>query len=145
MALAVARAGAPPTARGPEVVELDVIPPGPYRLPPPGRDGVLRRRDGTLTRVLHCPEDREARVCAWIANGAVRVRAEAPTRECAAYAVERMRFALGLDHDIRPFLRRFRGDPLIGPIVRRRPSTTSPARSRRGSCAAPRPPRAPGR
>jgi 3-methyladenine DNA glycosylase/8-oxoguanine DNA glycosylase len=120
---AAVRAAQPAAAphRGPSVVELDVIPPGPYRLPPPGRDGVMRRRDGALVRVLHCPEDREARVCAWIANGAVRLRAEAPTRECALYAVDRMRFALGLDHDIRPFLRRFRWDPLIGPIVRRRP------------------------
>ena len=100
-------------------VELDVVPPGPYRLPPGGRDGVMRRRDGTLTRVLHCP--RPAVVSAWITGGAVRIRAEADTRDCAAYAVDRMRFALGVDHDLRPFLRRFRWDPLIGPIVRRRP------------------------
>jgi DNA-3-methyladenine glycosylase II len=101
-------------------IEVDVRPPGPYRFPPPGRDGVLRRRDGALTRVLHRGED-QAIVAAWPAAGGVRVRAEAPTRECAAYAVERMRFALGLDHDIRAFIRRFRWDPLIGPIVRRRP------------------------
>jgi 3-methyladenine DNA glycosylase/8-oxoguanine DNA glycosylase len=60
-------------------------------------------------------------VRAWPVAGAVRLRAEAPTRAAAAYAADRMRFALGLDHDIRPFIRRFRWDPLIGPIVRRRP------------------------
>ena len=113
--------GSARTARR-EVVELDVIPPGPYRLPPAGRDGVLRRRNGALTRVLHGPGDSGAAVVsAWIASGAVRIHAEGPTRDCAAYAVERMRFALGVDHDIRPFIRRFRWDPLIGPIVRRRP------------------------
>src|SRR5918998_4383017 len=97
-------------------------------MPPPGRDGVLRRRNGALTRLIHCPDGSDAReaaapavVSAWPLSSAVRIRAEAPTRECALYAVERMRFALGLDHDIRPFIRRFRWDPLIGPIVRRRP------------------------
>jgi DNA-3-methyladenine glycosylase II len=107
-------------------VEVDVVPPGPYRMPPAGRDGVMRRRDGALTRLLHGPGEEGAPppaavVAAWSTAGAVRIRAEAPTRECAAYAVARMRFALGVDHDIRPFIRRFRWDPLIGPIVRRRP------------------------
>jgi 3-methyladenine DNA glycosylase/8-oxoguanine DNA glycosylase len=81
----------------------------------------MRRRGTALTRILHCPEGREARVAAWITGGAVRIRAEAPTRDCAGYAIERMRFALGVDHDIRPFVKRFRWDPLIGPILRRRP------------------------
>jgi 3-methyladenine DNA glycosylase/8-oxoguanine DNA glycosylase len=105
----------------PYVLEVDVRPPGPYRMPPAGRDGVLRRRDGALTRILHCPEDREAVVRAWPVSGAVRLCAEAPTRDCAQYAVDRMRFALGLDHDLMPFIKRFRWDPLVGPIVRRRP------------------------
>lgn len=104
-----------------QAVELDVVPPGPYRMPPAGRDGVMRRRDGALTRLLHGPDGSAATVAAWPASGAVRIRAEAPTRECAAYAADRMRFALGVDHDVLPFIRRFRWDPLIGPIVRRRP------------------------
>ena len=97
-------------------VEIDVVPPGPYRLPPAGRDGVLRRRDGALTRLIG-----DAVASAWVTGGAVRIHATGPTRECASYAADRMRFAMGVDHDIRPFLRRFRWDPLIGPIVRRRP------------------------
>jgi 3-methyladenine DNA glycosylase/8-oxoguanine DNA glycosylase len=36
-------------------------------------------------------------------------------------AIERMRFALGTDHDLGEFHRRFRRDPLIGPVIRRRP------------------------
>jgi DNA-3-methyladenine glycosylase II len=37
-------------------------------------------------------------------------------------AVERMRFALGVDDDLGGFHRRFRSDPLLGPLIRRRPS-----------------------
>ena len=36
-------------------------------------------------------------------------------------AIERMRFALGVDDDLREFYRRFRRDPLLGPVLRRRP------------------------
>ena len=32
-----------------------------------------------------------------------------------------MRFALGTDHDLSEFHRRFRWDPLIGPVIRRKP------------------------
>jgi len=32
-----------------------------------------------------------------------------------------MRFALAVDHDVRPFQRRFRRDPLVGPAIRTRP------------------------
>jgi DNA-3-methyladenine glycosylase II len=37
-------------------------------------------------------------------------------------ALERMRFVLGLDYDLGEFHRRFRGDPLVGPLIRRFPS-----------------------
>lgn len=36
-------------------------------------------------------------------------------------ALERMRFALAVDDDLSEFYRRFRGDPLLGPLLRRRP------------------------
>lgn len=36
-------------------------------------------------------------------------------------AIERMRFALGVDDDLRDFYEAFRGDPLVGPAVRARP------------------------
>jgi len=51
----------------------------------------------------------------------VRLRAEAATRDAALYAVERMRFALCVDHDLARFNRRFKDDRLLGPIIRRRP------------------------
>lgn len=96
------------------------MPTGPYRLPGGGRDGVLRGRDGVLERLLH-PGGEPAVVRAWVVGGAVRLRAEAPTREAAGAAVGRMRFALGVDHDLRPFQRAFHRDPLLGPVIRRRP------------------------
>jgi 3-methyladenine DNA glycosylase/8-oxoguanine DNA glycosylase len=50
---------------------------------------------------------------------------EAPAREAGApeldQALTRMRFALGMDDDLGEFFRRFRGDPLLGPLLRRRP------------------------
>ena len=39
----------------------------------------------------------------------------------ALKGIERMRFALGVDHDLSAFHRRFRWDPLIGPVIRRKP------------------------
>src|SRR5437764_12819129 len=101
-------------------IELDIRPPGPYRLPPAGRDGVLRRRRGALVRVLHS-QGEQAIARAWVVSGAVRLRAEAPSRDTAAWALERMRFALGVDHDVRPFQREFSGDPLLGPVIRGKP------------------------
>jgi len=62
-----------------------------------------------------------ALVRAWATRSGVRIRAEAAGRIAAEYAVERMRFALSLDHDLAPFHRRFRRDPLLGPVIRRRP------------------------
>ncbi|MBV9214009.1 MAG: hypothetical protein JOZ25_10240 [Actinobacteria bacterium] len=102
------------------VVEVDVRPPGPYRLPPAGRDGILRRRGRSLVRVLHHAGE-PVTVAVWPTAAAVRFRAEGPTREASAWAVERMRFALGVDHDLAPFQRRFRRDPLIGRVIRRKP------------------------
>jgi 3-methyladenine DNA glycosylase/8-oxoguanine DNA glycosylase len=50
---------------------------------------------------------------------------EVPAREAGTaeleLALSRMRFALGVDDDLGEFFRRFRGDPLLGPLLRRRP------------------------
>jgi len=89
-------------------------------MPAGSRDGVLRPSAGVLARVLEV-EDELVLARAWPCGGAVRVRAEAERPEAAARAVERMRFALGVDHDMRPFQRAFRRDPLLGPILRRLP------------------------
>jgi 3-methyladenine DNA glycosylase/8-oxoguanine DNA glycosylase len=96
------------------------VPAGAYRLPTAGRDGVLVIRGGGLARVVQA-EGEAAVVRAWPAAGCVRFRAEAPSRDAALAATERMRFALGTDHDLRDFHRRFRFDRLVGPVIRRRP------------------------
>jgi 3-methyladenine DNA glycosylase/8-oxoguanine DNA glycosylase len=105
---------------GAVVAEQDVRPCGPYRMPPARPDGTTRRRGTALVRVIHLGDD-PAVVRAWPVSGAVRLRAEARSREAAVHAVERMRFGLSLDHDLRPFHRRFKHDPLIGPVIRRHP------------------------
>jgi 3-methyladenine DNA glycosylase/8-oxoguanine DNA glycosylase len=89
-------------------------------MPGGGRDRVMRRRDTVLERLLHVDEQ-PAIVRAWPTGGAVRIRAEASSTMAATAAVQRMRFCLGVDHDLSPFLRAFWRDPLLGPLLRRRP------------------------
>ncbi len=122
-------------------LEVEVVPPSPYRLPRYGsEDGVMRVEGGVATRLLHvdgCP----VLTRAWEpGKGRVALRAEpldpasiaapralagAPNREAGEaeleLALERMRFALGVDDDLGEFFRRFRRDPLLGPLLRRRP------------------------
>jgi DNA-3-methyladenine glycosylase II len=89
-------------------------------MPGAGRDGVLRRSGEVLSRLMHL-DGEPVVVRAWGAASAVRLRAEAGSRGGAAAGVERMRFALGVDHDLSDFHRAFRRDPLIGQAVRWRP------------------------
>jgi 3-methyladenine DNA glycosylase/8-oxoguanine DNA glycosylase len=103
------------------VVERDVRPSGPYRLPPGGRDGLLRRREGTFWRLLHDEDGRPVVVRVWPIAGAVRFRAEAFCEASAEWGIERMRFAFGVDHSLAEFHRAFKSDPLLGPIIRRAP------------------------
>jgi DNA-3-methyladenine glycosylase II len=81
---------------------------------------LLRRRDRALVRLIHFGGE-AAVVRAWGAGPCVRFRAESPSAEAAAYAVDRMRFALGVDHDLAPFHREFKWHPLLGPVIRRKP------------------------
>ena len=89
-------------------------------MPAAGRDGVLRRRERALVRLLH-HGDEPVTVAAWPVERRRAVPGRGRKREAAAYGVERMRFALGVDHDLAPFHRAFKRDPLLGPIIRRRP------------------------
>ena len=79
----------------------------------------MRRSATALERLIHV-DDVPVTVRAWPVAGAVRLRAEAPSRDAAARGLERMRFALGLDHDLRPFHTAFKRDALLGPVIRRR-------------------------
>jgi 3-methyladenine DNA glycosylase/8-oxoguanine DNA glycosylase len=89
-------------------------------MPGAGRDGLLRRRERALVRLFHVGEDPVV-VRAWAAGACVRFRAESSSQSAAEYGVERMRFALNVDHDLAPFHREFKWHPLLGPVIRRRP------------------------
>jgi 3-methyladenine DNA glycosylase/8-oxoguanine DNA glycosylase len=105
-------------------VELreEVEPVGPFRLPRHGgMDGLMRRRGDVLERLLHHGEEPVVVRVAQPAADRVLIGARAASRAAAAHGIRRMRFALGVDEDLRPFLRHFAGDPLIGRSVRRAP------------------------
>lgn len=107
-------------------LEIEVRPPCPYRLPGRGRaDGVMRASGNVLTRLLHVG-DEPVVVHGWLRrDGAVAIRAVAAEgrceREVLERAIERMRFALAVDDDLRPFYAEFKRDPFLGPAIRRRP------------------------
>jgi 3-methyladenine DNA glycosylase/8-oxoguanine DNA glycosylase len=98
-----------------------VRPRWPFRLPGGAPDGVLRSRGGVLERLLHVDGAPAVVRVAQPARDEVLLGARAVDRETAGEAIARMRFALGVDDDLRPFYDRFAWDPLIGPSVRRRP------------------------
>jgi 3-methyladenine DNA glycosylase/8-oxoguanine DNA glycosylase len=84
-------------------------------------DGLLRRRRGVLERLLHDGGEPVVVRVAQPARDRVVFGARARTQDAAAHGIERMRFALGVDEDLRAFHRRFARDPLIGRSLRRRP------------------------
>jgi 3-methyladenine DNA glycosylase/8-oxoguanine DNA glycosylase len=122
-------------------LEVEARPPSPFRLPTyGGEDRVMRVGGGVVSRLLRVDES-PVLVRAW-QPGAERVLLRAEPVDPAAIAVprsipsrpplpagpaqlrlaiERMRFALGVDDDLGEFFRRFRCDPLLGPQLRRRP------------------------
>ena len=107
-----------------DLVELrrEVATAGPFRLPlQTGMDGMLRRRGGVLERLLHHEQEPVLVRIAQPAPDRVLFGARARTRTAAAHGIARMRFALGVDEDLRPFIRAFACDPLIGRSLRRRP------------------------
>jgi len=86
-----------------------------------GLDRVARVRGGVLHRLLHCgPEPVVIRVAQLTADR-VLFGAQADSREVAEWGIERVRGALGVDQDLRPFYDRFRFDPVIGAAVRADP------------------------
>jgi len=81
----------------------------------------MRVRRGTIARLLHI-DGRPAIVrAAQRRDGAVVLRAGAERAMDRELAIERMRFALGVDDDYRAFFERFRSDRLLGAAIRRLP------------------------
>ena len=103
-------------------IRREVRPVWPCRLPRAGFDGVMRRRrDGGLERLLHVEGAPAVVRVGQPARDRVILVAGADSPDVAEEALARMRFALGVDDDLRPFYERFRSDPIIGRSVRARP------------------------
>jgi 3-methyladenine DNA glycosylase/8-oxoguanine DNA glycosylase len=103
-------------------LRVEVRPASPFRLPlVGGMDGVLRRRGGVLERLLH-HEGQPVHVrVAQTAADSVLFGARASSAEVARHGIERMRFAFGVDEDLRAFQREFAAERLVGRSVRSRP------------------------
>jgi 3-methyladenine DNA glycosylase/8-oxoguanine DNA glycosylase len=84
-------------------------------------DRLARSRGGVVHRLLHRDERPVALRVAQLSADRVLFGARAMDREDAEWGIGRMRAALGVDLDLRPFYERFRFDPLIGAAVRANP------------------------
>lgn len=93
-----------------------------------GLDRLMRRRGGVLHRLVHFEDQPVVVRVAQTSADTVMFGAQASTRAAAAHGIERMRWALGIDQDLRPFHERFRHDPLIGAAVRADPRLRLAAR-----------------
>jgi DNA-3-methyladenine glycosylase II len=120
-------------------MEVEARPSSPFRLGRGSSDGTLRIRQRIATRLLRV-EGSPVLARAWEPGpGRLKLRAEALDPAAVRLslggdevrpagpgqlrlALERMRFALAVDDDLGEFHRRFRDDPLVGPLIRRLPS-----------------------
>lgn len=93
-----------------------------FRLPRMvGRDAVTIRRRGVLHRLIHVGDEAVVVRAAQPSAQRVVIGAEGATADVCDEAIARMRFALGVDEDLRAFHERFRFDPAIGALVRAMP------------------------
>ena len=134
------------------MLETFVTPPSPIKLPErSGADGVQSADGRRVRRFLHLDD---APVVVTVAEsrqedvGAIRLAAEAVDPERVQYPAEdtravspvratprqleqalaRVRFSLCLDEDLGGFFSVFRDDPLLGPVIARRPWARVPRR-----------------
>ena len=92
-----------------------------FRLGRASMDGLLRRRGDGLVRLLHAGGAPVVVAAAQPAPDHVVFAARAASEEVARAGIERMRFVVGVDDDLREFHERFRDDPVIGAAVRAHP------------------------
>jgi DNA-3-methyladenine glycosylase II len=81
-------------------------------------DGLMRRRGAALQRLLRIDGAPVLVGMVQPARDRVVFAARAATAPAARAGIARMRFATGVDDDLRPFYDRFRDDPVIGRSVR---------------------------
>ncbi|HET8950373.1 MAG TPA: hypothetical protein VFN44_07675 [Solirubrobacteraceae bacterium] len=102
-------------------LRVEVEPPWPFRLGGGSADGLMRRRGDSVQRLLHLGGERVHVGIVQPAPDRVLFAARALTEAAAAEGIARMRFATGVDDDLRPFYDAFKSDPLIGKAVRANP------------------------
>src|SRR5215207_5524669 len=102
-------------------LRIEVTPPWPFRLGGGSADGLTRRKGASLQRLLH--RDGAPVHVAVIQPAPDRVvfGARARSETDAMWGIRRLRFATGVDDDLRPFYDAFRDDPVIGRAVRAAP------------------------
>jgi 3-methyladenine DNA glycosylase/8-oxoguanine DNA glycosylase len=102
-------------------LRVEVAPPWPFRLGGGTADGLARRRGASLQRLLHLEGEPVHVGVVQPAPDRVLFAARASSEAAAADGIRRMRFATGVDDDLRPFYERFKHDPVIGRAVRADP------------------------
>jgi DNA-3-methyladenine glycosylase II len=100
---------------------VDVRPRWRFRLRGASPDGVQRRHGAGVQRLIRTPEGIAHVAAVQPAPDRVVIGARAATEAGAQAAIERMRFALGVDDDLAEFHARFRRDPVIGDALRTAP------------------------
>ena len=101
---------------------VEIEPAWAFRMPSMlGADGVARRRNGVVMRLMHVGDEAVFVRAAQPSVSRVVIGAQGASADVCEEAIERMRFALGVDDDLSAFHERFRFDPLIGPVVRATP------------------------
>jgi DNA-3-methyladenine glycosylase II len=102
-------------------VRVEVRPKWYFRLPGNGADGLMKRRGAAVQRWIRLQGEGVLMAAVQPAPEKVIVAARSQTREAAEEGVRRMRFALGVDDDLRVFHDRFRHDRYIGQAIRQHP------------------------
>jgi 3-methyladenine DNA glycosylase/8-oxoguanine DNA glycosylase len=102
-------------------LRVEVTPPWPFRLPGGSADGLTRRRGASIQRLLHHNGAPIHVAVIQPAPDRVIFGARAAAETDAMWGIRRMRFAIGVDDDLRPFHDAFRDDAVIGKAVRSHP------------------------
>jgi DNA-3-methyladenine glycosylase II len=106
----------------PVEVRVEVRPPWPFALAGGSMDGLTRRRGAALQRLLRVDGVPVLVGIVQPARDRVLFAARSASEAAARDGIARMRFATGVDDDLRPFHDRFRDDPVIGAAVRMYPA-----------------------
>jgi 3-methyladenine DNA glycosylase/8-oxoguanine DNA glycosylase len=103
-------------------LRVEVRPPWPFRLPGGSADGLTRRRGASLQRLLHHNGAPVHVAVIQPAPDRVIFGARAAAETDAMWGIRRLRFATGVDDDLREFHETFGGDDLIGRAMRAHPT-----------------------